>query len=55
VDLREKHSWTMKLGEVETPELLEVLSVGPPVCCKPPHRTMLNSRSERPKVLRFKV
>ena len=27
VDLRMKHSWTMKLGEVETPELLEVLAV----------------------------
>tara|TARA_B110000008_G_scaffold72760_1_gene73910 strand:- start:260 stop:2152 length:1893 start_codon:yes stop_codon:yes gene_type:complete len=27
VDLRDKHSWTMRLGEVETPELLEVLAV----------------------------
>lgn len=27
VDLRGKHSWTMKLGEVQTPELLEVLAV----------------------------
>lgn len=27
VDLRQKHSWTMRLGEVETPELLEVLAV----------------------------
>lgn len=27
VDLRSKNSWTMKLGEVETPELLEVLAV----------------------------
>ena len=27
VDLRTKNSWTMKLGEIETPELLEVLAV----------------------------
>ena len=27
VDLRKKNSWTMKLGEIETPELLEVLAV----------------------------
>jgi NAD(P)-dependent dehydrogenase (short-subunit alcohol dehydrogenase family) len=27
VDLRAQNSWTMKLGEVETPELLEVLAV----------------------------
>ena len=27
VDLRTQNSWTMKLGEIETPELLEVLAV----------------------------
>ena len=27
VDLRKRNSWTMKLGEIETPELLEVLAV----------------------------